>query len=158
MKVDAEDFRRVYDSMNDQALLAVNRDELVEVARQCYDVELGRRGLRPAAKAEIAAAPQHAGKPEGMVEAATFTDIEDARLARALLEGAEIPCYLENDAALPGNTISNPGLGGFRLSVPPEWVGMAREVLDTQVSDEELAAQAEAAGEAEPAEDELPEE
>jgi hypothetical protein len=45
VKVDAEDFRRVYESMNDDALLGVKRDELVEVAQQCYDVEVARRGL-----------------------------------------------------------------------------------------------------------------
>lgn len=158
MKVDAEDFRRVYDSMNDETLLAVNRDELVEVARQCYDVEIARRGLTATAEAEIAAAPEDAGEREEMVEVATFTDMGDARLARALLKSAEIPCYVENDAALPGNLISNPGLGGFRLSVPPSWLEQAREVLDTRISDEELAAQAEAAGELEGEGDETTEE
>jgi hypothetical protein len=154
VKVDADDFRRVYDSLNDEALLAVKRDELVEVAQQCYDIELARRGLAgPHAAADPAPASAEPASPE-LVEVATFTDVDDARLARDLLESAEIPSYLATDAKLPGN-MSVPG--GFRLSVSPSLLEQAREVLDTQVSDEELAAQAEAAGEIEPAEDEAPE-
>jgi hypothetical protein len=158
VKVDADDFRRVYDSLNDEALLAVKRDELVEVAQQCYDVEVARRGL--AARAPTAAAPapgsaEAAGASEELVEVATFTDVDDARLARDLLQSAEIPSYLATDAKLPGN-MSAPG--GFRLSVSPSLLEQAREVLDTRISDEELAAQAEAAGEIEPVEDEAREE
>src|SRR5580658_6397994 len=97
MKVDAEDFRRVYESMNDDALLAVKRDELVEMAQQCYDVEVARRGLAPEETAEPdAGASETAGPSEEMVELATFLDVDDARMALALLKAAEIPCYLEN--------------------------------------------------------------
>lgn len=157
MKVDADDFRRVYDSLNDEALLAVKRDDLVEVARQCYDVEVAKRGL--AARGDAAAVPapaSAAAASEELVEVATFTDADDARLARDLLQSAEIPSYLATDAKLPGN-MSAPS--GFRLSVSPSLLDQAREVLDTQVSDEELAAQAEAAAaEEEPVEDQAREE
>jgi hypothetical protein len=104
VKVDADDFRRVYESLNDEALLAVNRDELVEVAQQCYDVEVAKRGLT--ASADAAAGPALASAEaasEELVEVATFTDADDARLARDLLASAEIPSYLATDAKLPGN-------------------------------------------------------
>jgi putative signal transducing protein len=148
MKVDAEDFKRVYESMNDDALLAVKRDELVEVAQQIYDAELARRGLAgPEDVADPEAGiPQAAPSTGDMVEVATFTDVDDARMARDLLKAAEIPCYLENSDLAAGNWIGKPGMGGFRLSVPPDFVEQAQEVLDTEISDEELAAQAEAAG------------
>src|SRR5580693_5382867 len=148
MKVDAEDFRRVYDGLNDEALLAVKRDELVEVAQQCYDVEVAKRGLvaRNAAAAVPAPGGEEAASPE-LVEVATFADADDARLARDLLQSAEIPSYLATDAKLPGN-MSAPG--GFRLSVSPSLLEQAREILDSRISDEELAAQAEAAAEHEP--------
>ena len=158
MKVDAEDFRRVYESMNDDALLAVKRDELVEMAQQCYDAEVARRGLGAGEEivAPEAEGAEAAGGSEGMVELATFTDVDDARLARALLKAAEIPCYLENSDPT-ASWIGKPGMGGFRLSVPPEWVEQAKEVLETEISEEELAAQAEAAGEFEEEEEENPE-
>jgi hypothetical protein len=152
MKVDAEDFRRVYENMNDGALLAVKREDLVALAQQCYDVELARRGLADGQTAAPEAASLEAAVAfagDEMVELAIFTDVDDARLALALLKAAEIPCYLENDDPLAGNWIGGPGQGKFRLSVPPDWLGQAREVLETEISDEELAAQAEAAGELE---------
>jgi hypothetical protein len=151
VKVDADDFRRVYESLNDEALLAVKRDELVEVAQQCYDVEVAHRGLMASADAAAGPAPASAeAASEELVEVATFTDADDARLARDLLASAEIPSYLATDAKLPGN-MSAPS--GFRLSVAPSLLEQAREVLDSRVSDEELAAQAEAAAELEPAEE-----
>jgi hypothetical protein len=151
MKVDADDFRRVYDSLNDEALLAVKRDELVEVAQQCYDIEVAKRGLARHDAAGVSAPGSAGAASQELVEVATFTDVDDARLARDLLQSAEIPSYLASDAKLLGN-MSAPG--GFRLSVSPSLLDQAREILDTRISDEELAAQAEAAGELEPAEDE----
>ena len=75
MKVGADDFRRVYESLNDEALLAVKRDELVELAQQCYDVEVAARGL--AARDDAAAVvppgnPEAAGDGEELVEVAGF--------------------------------------------------------------------------------------
>jgi len=138
--------------LNDEALLAVKRDDLVEVARQCYDVEVAKRGLAARDDAAAVSAPGSAaaGASEELVEVATFTDVDDARLARDLLQSAEIPSYLATDAKLPGN-MSAPS--GFRLSVSPSLLEQAREILDTQVSDEELAAQAEAAAEKEEPQD-----
>ena len=43
MQIDPEDFRKHYASLSDQALLELHRNELVEVARDCYDAELARR-------------------------------------------------------------------------------------------------------------------
>jgi len=143
----------VYESLNDEALLAVKRDELVEVAQQCYDVEVAARGLAARAPTAVVPAPgsaEAAGASEEMVEVATFTDVDDARLARDLLQSAEIPSYLATDAKLPGN-MSAPS--GFHLSVSPSLLEQAREVLDTRISDEELAAQAEAAAEEEEPQD-----
>jgi hypothetical protein len=45
MKTGEDDFRRRYAEVNDDGLLATNREELVGVARRCYDDELAKRGL-----------------------------------------------------------------------------------------------------------------
>jgi hypothetical protein len=148
VKVDAEDFRRVYENMNDDALLAVNRDELVEVAQQCYDVEVARRNLIGVDEEEVAAeavAEEESDLRRDWAEVATFTDVDDARMALALLKAAEIPCYLENSDPTAAGWIGQPGFGAFRLSVPPLLLDPAREILETGISEEELAAQAEAA-------------
>ncbi len=46
MKVSVEDFRRQYAGMSDDALLDVDRRELVDLARTCYEEELARRQLK----------------------------------------------------------------------------------------------------------------
>ena len=43
MKINIEDLRRHYASLSDQALRAIDRTELVEIARGCYDQELAQR-------------------------------------------------------------------------------------------------------------------
>ena len=61
MKADLDDFRRLYSSLNDEALLALDRDELVPLAQQCYDAESAERGLiAPAEEEEDPAARRKA--------------------------------------------------------------------------------------------------
>ena len=45
MPVDPEYLREHYAALSDEALLAIERAELVDTARMYYDDEFGRRGL-----------------------------------------------------------------------------------------------------------------
>ncbi len=137
MQVDLDDFRHRYAELSDEALLELDRDELVDLARDCYDAELARRGLRRSSSSPPATEVQDHGE---LVEAAIFSSSSEADLARALLESAAIPCYLENEFAGKTLRVSD----GFRLFVPATLVENAREILNSPVSDEELIAQAEA--------------
>jgi hypothetical protein len=47
MQVDPEYLRRHYNSLSDEALLSIDRTDLVEIAQKCYDAELARRELTP---------------------------------------------------------------------------------------------------------------
>lgn len=47
MEVDPEYLRQHYNLLSDEALLSIDRSDLVEVARKCYDAELARRELTP---------------------------------------------------------------------------------------------------------------
>jgi hypothetical protein len=137
LQVDLDDFRRRYAELSDEALLELSRDDLVDLARDCYDAELARRGLRRSSSSPPAAEVQDHGE---LVEVAIFSSSSEADLARALLESAAIPCYLGNEFA--ERTL---GADGFlRLFVPATLLENAREILDAPVSDEELIAQAEA--------------
>ena len=145
MDVSLDDFRRHFGILSDDALLATRREDLVESAQQCLDEELSRRGLSTGApgSGEIVAEAAEAdpGSAEGEpVSIATYTVAEEASLARGLLRIASIPCHLANEYS---------GLGGFQLElmVPAAYVEQALDVLGAEISDEELAAQAEAAGE-----------
>jgi hypothetical protein len=144
MKFSAEDFRRLYAEMPDEELRSLVRDELSEVARPRYDEELKRRGLqaRPPQRAirPVAAAAQpretapEAEEPpevaipeevereeeEDLAAAALFKSRAEAKGARAVVQSAAIPAFLEDDTAAGG---------GFRVLVAASYVDQAREAL-----------------------------
>ena len=45
MPADPQYLRDHYASLSDEALLAIERDDLVDLAQRCYDDEVGRRKL-----------------------------------------------------------------------------------------------------------------
>jgi hypothetical protein len=135
LQIDLEDFRQRYAELSDEALLELERDDLVDLARDCYDAELARRGLRRSSP------PSTQVQDHGeLAEVARFSSSSEADLARALLESGAISCYLENEFA--GKTLRV--TDGLRLFVPASLLENAREILEAPVSDEELIAQAEA--------------
>ena len=142
MQLNPDDLRKQFDRLSDEALLEVDRDDLVDLAREIYDAELSARGLgRHAEKAPVVS-----GEPELVPVAVFMLNPAEAQIARALLEAAEIPCYLENEYTLNADRFLTGVVGGERLLVPPDFLDRAREVLASSISDEDLAAQSEAAG------------
>jgi hypothetical protein len=143
VEISRDDFRRHFDLLSDDALLEVNREDLVEAARSVYDEELERRGLNAPAEAEQEEEPMPdavaPGQGEELVLVASYHIPDEASLARGLLQSAEIPFVLQNDFV---------ALGGIelRLLVPRQFREQAIEILEHELSEEELAAQAEAAG------------
>jgi Putative prokaryotic signal transducing protein len=133
LQIDPEEFRRRYAELSDDGLLAIDRQDLTEVAQQYFDAEVRQRGLH----SEQGEEPESTTDEE-LVPVATFSSEEEANLGRGLLRSAEIPCYLESEM-----TSSWAGLGGLRLMVPASFFEQAEEVLHAEISDEELLAQAE---------------
>lgn len=141
MAVSADELRRHYESLSDEALLEIVPGELVPLARACLAEELGRRGL-DAGSARTQGAGEGPEEPaptpateEAPVCIAEYDYVDEAELARGLLETADIPAVLGHE---PGVT---------RLLVPAEFAEQGLRMLVTvPMSDEELAAQAEAAG------------
>jgi hypothetical protein len=147
MKFDEQELRRQYAQLSDEALLATNRDELVEAARKVYDAELEERGLHKAAAAEATEVPGAPATPPGeaLAEAAVYYTVEEARIARQLLRSAEIPCDIANEP--------NWAIDGIKLLVPKSMLEDAKAVLNTEMTEEELAQQAVAAGDPEAVEE-----
>jgi hypothetical protein len=81
-----------------------------------------------------------AGSPE-IVVAAAFDLAFEADMARALLSSEGIPTFLADEYT--HNNIGG-AHGGLRLFVPAQLLTEAQAILHSGVSDEELAAQAEA--------------
>ncbi len=146
MKIDLDDLRRQYSNLNDDALLAIDRGELTPVAQQVYDAEVASRGLASGTQEEEESdEPAAAGRvPDNWTEIATFENPTEAGVARSLLRQAEIPCILSTDLPMAGSIFAT--LSEIGLYVPADYHDQANEILDSEISDEELAAQAEAAG------------
>ncbi len=111
------------------AELAGEPEALTETARLALESEIGRRGLK--------IAPQHQhevyAEPRAVATAAKFKDLQEAALAKGLLESAGIDCWLidENVAGLYMAQI----VGGIKLQVNKDDVEAAIEVLK-QAEDE----------------------
>jgi len=143
VEVTAADFRQHYELLSDEALLDTNPDELVDVARQCLEEEIARRGLNPAAGNDAPDQTQAPADPAAEeVLLASFTSGDELNLVRGLLVSASIPSRIENELSFMGGM-------ELRLFVPAEFEQHALEILASEISDEELEAQAEAAGELE---------
>ena len=144
LQVDPEEIRQRFEQLSDEGLMSIDRLDLIELAQQYYDAEVSRRGLKttPAAAVEESAEEQ-------LVLFSTFETLEEANLVRALLESAEIPVKLDNELSS-----QRTGAGGLRLMVPASSLQQAEEILQAQISEEDLAAQAEAADPIEPVPDE----
>lgn len=153
MDVTAEDFRRHYAELSDEALLEVDTAELVPIARTCHAEEVVRRGLDAVPAADDSPDDKVAGTEEPTEELVCIADYDyrdEAELARGLLEAASIPATLETEQgesvqAMPEMNLAGT-VSGVRLMVPKALAEQALQILATPLSDEELAAQAEAAG------------
>ena len=148
MEVTPEDFRRHFELLSDAALLEINREDLVDIAKRCFDDEISRRGL-DAAKVPNSGKLSDAHR---LVRIAKFHSRSDFELARALLRSASI-------SSSQGNRIGRRIELELPLLVPAAFAEHALELLRSRISDEELAALAEAAiFEADAAEEEQAEE
>jgi hypothetical protein len=134
VEINPEEIRQRFEQLSDEGLLSIDRNDLTELAQQYYDAEVSRRDLA------TASAPLEEESSKTFELLATFDSLEEANLVRALLESADIPVNLENEFSSEWA-----GAGGLRLMVPAASREQAEEILQTQISEDDLIAQAEAA-------------
>jgi hypothetical protein len=149
VKPDLDELRTHVAGLSDEALLEVQPDELVESARTVYEAEMASRGIswnlpQDAPSGEAAEAPA------AMVSLARFESVEEARFARTMLENEGVPVWFAGE--LTPQRITADASAALELITKPEYLEQAQEILSAQISDEELARQAEEAG---PSEEEL---
>jgi len=134
--VPADELRQYYAGLSEEGLREIERDDLTEIARACYDEELARRGLKiESAAVEVEPATDDiAWAPLGGF------DPDEIELVRALLAAEKIP----SDMKLRPAANYPPLPAGSVLFVPEPFLARAREALAAQISDEELIAEAEA--------------
>ena len=171
MELDPEYLRQHYDSLSDEALLAVDRNELVEMAQTILDEEVGRRGLAPRGATRRTHAPRNIptqmdpsdreaeddGEPrraddkpgwlEDAAEAYSFNDLPgrvsaaDAEDARDALEAAGIPCYLDLAEISPEQSTAPEPTHRWRIMVPGKLNLRATSVLEREIFNLEFEAE-----------------
>jgi hypothetical protein len=138
LQLDLESLRQHYASLPDEALLAVDRDELVEAAQSCYDQELAQRELTDTSAEE---------EPDWLEEAncaCTFTRHQDtqtppdAENAFDALTAAGIPCHLVIEKVDP--PAERQSWFEYRVMVPANLNMQAASVLDKGVFNSEIEA------------------
>ena len=162
MQIDLDAIRQHYASLSDEELLHMSRADLTEAARQCYDEEFSRRGLKDRPKPgriarhesvarenttgvfadedesdwleDAACACSFASGPEGAGAA-------EAENARQVLEEAGIPCQISvEDVDSDSRPDGAPPRREYRVMVPGALNMIATSVLDKEIFNEELDA------------------
>lgn len=127
--------------LSDEALVAVDRSELVEIAQSYYDQEIRQRGLTPEGSADQRG--DTGPKPDWLDDAVCAAEFggmsstTDAENARDVLENAGIPCYIEAQTPDPPSDRRQSQFG-FRLLVPGKFSLEAISVLDKEIFNAEL--------------------
>lgn len=147
MRVDSAKLRDYYSSLSDEELLAIDRDELTEAARTCYDEEVAARDLGAVeephdGEVELGDAAEQPGWLEGAACACTFSErsqrepAPDVTRARDALEAAGIPCQvlMEQVAEQPAERLE------YRVMVPGRLALRATGVLDKEIFNAEAEA------------------
>jgi hypothetical protein len=149
MDLDPEYLRKHYALLSDEALLAVDRADLVEMAQRILDEEVGRRDLStrrtyiapPDEDAEVVVEPPGAGdKPAWLEEAAEVYSLADlpgtapdAAHAHDALEAAGIPCYLDRVEISKEKSAGPEPTHRWRLMVPGKLNLRATGVLERDI-------------------------
>lgn len=156
MELDLQQLRQQYEALSDQALLEIDRDDLVDAARQCYDKELQLRKLRPkrrekeeAIDIDVDPADFDWGgreEPAWLPEAISVFSVSLTRWTGAaqrmheavdVLTSAGIPCYVSKIEEDPtkGRVEQE-----YQLTVPPKHHLQALSVLDKDLLNAEMEA------------------
>ena len=140
MRITPDELKQSYRKMSDEELLAMDTDDLTEVARQCHTDEVERRGLH-LRKGRDASAGVTDEEGTSWESAGTFRSLHEAQLAHGLLQSAGIPAEVESNS---GDLLWM-GSSAHKLSrvlVPEELLDDAHAIIESHAVQEELAAQA----------------
>jgi hypothetical protein len=168
MRADPEYVREYYSSLSNEELLAVDRADLVDMAQQCYDAEVSKRGLTrrsnrrtedargmtaplPYAPDETAgdgeAAPGSDAPPAWLSNAAEAYSIVERRGAElrladacAILATARIPCYSELVELSLSERSPEVATHRWRIMVPVSLAWRAMSTLDRDIANPDFEA------------------
>ncbi len=114
-----------YGAMDEDALLSVAKsyDSLTDEAQEAIREEFQKRNMEPPTIYDERMSFRQ------LATVARFTTLTEAMAARAALEAAGIPCFLQDENVVRIDWFYANFIGGLRLQVEPEDEADAREVL-----------------------------
>jgi len=128
--------------MADEELLGMDREELTDVARKCLNEELERRRIAPQTDGTaLSTAVDDSGAR--WASAGMFHTADEAQVVLRLLESNGIPARLEKDFGGLLWRGSNP-IPTSSVLVPEAMLDEAHGLIESHLTEQELAAQAEA--------------
>jgi hypothetical protein len=138
MKITADDLSRSYRAMSDEQLLAMDQDELTDIARKTLEAEMERRGLTHRDPAAPPSPVEIDVDPNAWASAGMFQYLDQARVYLPVLEDAGIPAEIEENADVLW--VGSTALPAVRLLVPESMLEDAQAAIEDHASREELIA------------------
>jgi hypothetical protein len=145
MEIDREALYRHYASLADEELLALDRDDLTELAQKCYDREIEKRGLAEAPSEPVQFDELSDGTPEGEPDwletaavACSFTAhpgavvAPEAANACEALRAAGVPCQIHEVRPDPADEDA-PRFVDYQVMVPGALSLKATSILDKKI-------------------------
>lgn len=142
--MDSEEiFAERYRPMSDGELMDLARtyDELTDPAQTALREEFARRGLELPLMEDAPGADDDAGRWTELITVASYRDMAEAFVARAVLEEAGIECLLRDENTVRMDWLWSNLIGGMWLQVRAKDEAAARELL-SQPMPERIAADA----------------
>jgi len=138
VEIHPEQIRSHYASMSDEALLALDRNDLTDIGRQFYDVEIASRKLEiqpPDRKRDETTFAVNAINPDWMNPVCVFEQLsrgaaDSAATVVDALNKARIPCNLILEHVEPEPTVP---YDVYRVMVPAHLELVAASVVDRDV-------------------------
>jgi hypothetical protein len=138
MRITPEELAARYRAMSDEELLGLDRAELTDTARQCYDSEMERRKIESQPEVDESPRQAEASTAGGRwVCAGMFRTPDEAEAVHGLLESAGIAARLDEGDVL---WLGSHSYTCTRVMVPQVVENDAIGLIETQAAQEELAA------------------
>ena len=120
-----------YAAMSDAELITIARgyDTLTEAAQDALRAEFAERGLEPPLIDDQDAEP----RDQKLVTVRRYRDLSEAIVARSVIEGAGMYCFLQNENMVRLDWQLSNFIGGIRLQVAESDAAMAEEILSAPV-------------------------
>ena len=130
-----QSFLATYAAMSEAELLQIARsyDTLSETAQDALRAEFAERGLEPPLLDDDESEPGKQKPVQKLVTVRRYRDLSEAIVARSVIQGAGMFCFLQNENMVRLDWQLSNFIGGIRLQVAESDAAIAEEILSAPV-------------------------